>query len=240
MAMKDLGVAGDEVRASPERSLNTEPQTSPEDAGPPRLTIIGATWGGVNVTADVQGMVSTEQTVDFDMRTVHQILQPDPVPQIVKVLTVLYQYEGEGSVYLLNAQENVNFLGLMGNGDLIQIRPNANTNLVTRSMFTMPSTSATVLQKLEKPWCAENGGVEILAVTYGPQQIETPSVLEELGKFFEGRRGQIRMTSAFFKGDTWPSNKKSWSVFFRFVGSQKVQCVTGLQDGALEVPWGRF
>lgn len=81
--------------------------------------------------------------------------------------------------------------------------------------------------------------VEILAVLYGPREIEALGVLETLCNFFEGERGQIRMTNSFFKADTWPDHHKSWTVYFRFEGSGRVQVVTGMENGALEVPWSR-
>ncbi|KAK3321981.1 hypothetical protein B0H66DRAFT_553047 [Apodospora peruviana] len=189
---------------------------------PARLKIAGATWGGVNVTEDLGSMISAAETLTLDMHLIHRVLLPDPLWETVKTLTVLYQYEDQDSVQLLNTPEHV---------DPIILFPEADKN------FQAPAAS---LKTLDRPWKASSSSpVEIIAVLYGPQRIETPSVLQELAKFFEGRRGQIRMTTGFFKVDTWPGKRKSWTVYFRFVHSKKIQCVTGMENGALELPWDR-
>jgi len=43
----------------------------------------------------------------------------------------------------------------------------------------------------------------------------------------------------FFADGPVAGDGKSWAVFFRFVGSRSgvVKYVTGMEDGALEVPW---
>ncbi|KAM7184554.1 hypothetical protein V8F20_012164 [Naviculisporaceae sp. PSN 640] len=186
---------------------------------PARLKIAGATWGGVNVTEDVRAMISASETLALDMHTIHRVLVPDPLHGTVKTLTVLYQYEDQDDVHLLNTTEHV---------APIIIFPAAHEH------------GPASLKTIDRPWKASPySSVEIIAVLYGPKRIETPSVLEELSKFFEGRRGQIRMTNSYFKADTWPGKKKSWTVYFRFTQSKKIQCVTGLEDGALELPWSR-
>ncbi|KAK7737800.1 hypothetical protein SLS53_006420 [Cytospora paraplurivora] len=200
-------------------------------AGPPRLRILGATWGGVQVTQDIQDMVSATQTVALDMRSIHNVLQPDPAYGTVKTLSVLYTYEGHDETHLINLSEQ-HRLPLE----------------ISATAHECPDGSREKhrIKTLEQPFWrtmrnrGEGGEVELLAVLYGPVRIERPSVLEELGKFFEGRRGQIRMTNLFFKEDTWPDHRKSWAVYFRFVGSDRIQVVTGMEDGALEIPWSRY
>lgn len=217
----------DEKPKPPQLPLNTKPPVlrgpppryDSKPAGPPRLSIIGATWGGVVVTPDIQAMITASQTLTFDMKTMAMILQPDPAFGVVKMLTVLYQYEGQDTPWLLNVSEENRF-----------------PINVTETAHQIGTNH---IQAVGYPWKEEEAGVEILAVTYGPQRIYTPSVLQELTKFLEGQRGQIRMTNAFFKVDTWHNRKKSWTVFFRFTGSHRVQCVCGLEDGALELPWTR-
>ncbi|KAM7211596.1 hypothetical protein V8F06_013013 [Rhypophila decipiens] len=187
---------------------------------PARLKIAGATWGGVNVTEDVRAMISASETLVLDMHTVHRVLVPDPIFGTIKTLTVLYQYEDQDDIHLLNTAEHVFPITLF---------PAAHKYGGSASLMTV-----------DRPWRASPySSVEIIAVLYGPKRIETPSVLDELSKFFEGMRGQIRMTNSFFKADTWPGHKKSWTVYFRFTQSKRIQCVTGLEDGALELPWSR-
>ena len=225
-------------QAPPRPQVAQLPQRDPppysRPAGPPRLRILGATWGGVQVTEDIQSMVSATETVTLDMRTLSRLLQPDPVFGTVKTLSVLYTYEqgdqgGQGGdICLVSISEQEQFP--------VEI-------CATAQRFATRSYS---IRTLKPPfWRAAkhdggDGEVEILAALYGPQRIETPRVLEELGKFFEGRRGQIRMTNSFFKADTWPDHRKSWTIYFRFVGSDRIQVVTGMEDGALEVPWSRY
>jgi len=187
---------------------------------PARLYVVGATWGGVNVTEDIRSMVSASETLILDMHTIWRILLPDPMHGTTKTLTVLYQYEDSDRIHLINTTEYVT---------PIIVFPTAHEHGAPASLKT-----------LDRSWKASPySPVEIIAVLYGPQRIETPSVLQELSKFFEGRRGQIRMTNSFFKVDAWPGRKKSWTVYFRFTQSKRIQCVTGLEDGALELPWSR-
>ncbi|ROW17777.1 hypothetical protein VPNG_00623 [Cytospora leucostoma] len=200
-------------------------------AGPPRLRILGATWGGVQVTQDIRDMVSATQTMTLDMGSIHNVLKPDPAYGTVKTLSVLYTYEGHDDIYLVNLSEK-HRLPLE----------------ISATAHECPDESRQKyrIKTLEQPfWRAMRYGgegveVELLAVLYGPVRIERPSVLEELSKFFEGRRGQIRMTNSFFKEDTWPDHRKSWAVYFRFVGSDRIQVVTGMEDCALEIPWSRY
>ncbi|KAH8682136.1 hypothetical protein BX600DRAFT_505753 [Xylariales sp. PMI_506] len=218
-----------------------------------RLQVLGATWGGVNVTIDVRDMVSAQQSLDFDMATVYKILQPDPAPGTTKMLTVLYRYGSHGDLCLLNVSEDSRVR-------TFTISPHAHDFVAVVERLTPRTQSRRRQQQRQDQgqdqdpdqlvppppyqpsyFRSESGAVEILAVTYGNRRIETPSVLRELGLFFEGRRGQIRMTNYFFKIDPWEGHRKTWSVFFRFVGlgPEVVQCVTGPEDGALEVPWVR-
>ncbi|KAK3690112.1 hypothetical protein B0T22DRAFT_463015 [Podospora appendiculata] len=191
---------------------------------PPRLTVVGATWGGINVIRDIEAMRSASAEIDLDMCTLHRVLVPDPAYGVVKTLTLLYHYDGDDTMHLLNATEH---------GSCIKICPGAHEH----------PAHANLIADVDNTWCRQGRsgpyGVEILAVLYGPQKIETPSVLKDLARFFEGSYGQIRMTNAFFKVDPWPGVRKSWTVYFRFVGSSRIQCVTGMEDGALEEPWTR-
>ncbi|KAJ7504297.1 hypothetical protein B0H11DRAFT_1981563 [Mycena galericulata] len=206
--------------------------TDPRHAGPPRLRILGATWGGVQVTAEVQAMVTTTQTVTFDPRTVSHILQPDPCFGVVKTLSVLYAYDDQPDVYLLNmTEQHPHPVVIWSNAHQIRIEGPHQSFWTLGAQWTGSGPS-------EKEG-GSAGQVEILAVLYGPKKIETPSVLKELANFFEGRRGQIRMTNSFFKADTWLNRRKSWAVYFRFLGSERVQVVAGMEDGALEIPWSR-
>lgn len=210
--------------------LRSPPAYTPA-VGPPRLRILGAAWGGVQVTQDIQDMVSATQTVTLDMGSIHNVLKPDPAYGTVKTLSVLYTYEGHDDTYLVNLSE--------------KSRPPLEIS-ATAHECSDESRPRHRITTLGQPfWRAvrgggEGGGVELLAVLYGPARVERPSVLEELSRFFEGGRGQIRMTNLFFKEDTWPDHRKSWAVYFRFVGSDRVQVVAGMEDAALEVPWSRY
>ncbi|KAJ4381431.1 hypothetical protein N0V85_008684 [Neurospora sp. IMI 360204] len=201
---------------------------------PPQLVIIGATWGGVSVTDDIRAMVASDDSIIFDMYNLYNVLTPDPAYGTVKTLTVLYQFVGlnnNGGVHLLNVAEHT---------AVLSVRADKHTESTEQEVAEETSD---FVQTIHRPWRTGlfyNGSVEILAALYGPERIETPSVLQELAKFFEGRRGQIRMTNAFWKKDTWPGVRKSWTVYFRFADSKRIQVVTGMEDGALEVPWGRF
>ncbi|KAK4241194.1 hypothetical protein C8A03DRAFT_12532 [Achaetomium macrosporum] len=215
------------------------PRPGPSDGdGGPALHILGATWGGVTVTPDIQALVSAgSDTLTLDMRTLFRHLTPDPAPGKTKVLTVLYRFhadggddgQGEGMRLLLAPEgETPSRVALTRHATAEQLRRSVGRN----SMHVK-------LQQGVMPLGSQRGQVEILAVLYGPRRIEDPAVLRELGLFFEGRRGQIRMTNRFFGGDPWPYKQKSWTVYFRFLGSKRVQVVTGWEDGALEVPWSR-
>jgi len=190
---------------------------------PARLMVHGATWGGINVTDDVRAMVTADQQLACDMRTLWQILLPDPAPATLKALTVLYQYDDSHELHLLNAHEGIK-----------------HTMHVSKTAHEATQPGARCFAPVAGWSPAAYGAVEILSVVYGPETITTPAVLLELASFFDGKRGQIRMTNAFFKKDTWPKRKKSWTVYFRFPGSKRgVQVVTGMEGGALELPWSR-
>ncbi|KAJ6459627.1 hypothetical protein C8R45DRAFT_1030566 [Mycena sanguinolenta] len=206
-----------------------KPAQHPVEQNPPRLRIVGATWGGILVTSDVQAMVSPDQTLTVDVDTLVHVFSPDPLSNTVKILSVLYHYE--------NSHEGLCLLSISEEGPSVTIRHPAHQAAQSMGWQTRWGPA---MYPLGAPWRADPNGVEIIAVLWGGKRIETPPVLAELAKFFEGRRGQIRMTNSFFKCDPWLNHKKTWTVYFRFAGSQKVQVVTGIEDGALEVPWGRY
>ncbi|VUC32894.1 unnamed protein product [Clonostachys rosea] len=182
------------------------------------LQVIAATFGGVTVTEKIRELIQSDDSMTFRMNQMVHYLAPDPLPNWVKTLTILYRFD-DGPLSLFNATEQ--------QSGLIQI-----------SRATAPGV---VIQQLEEglkqgPFA----DVEILAVVYGKKRIQTPSVLANLARFFvEEEQGQIRMVNSFFKEDTWPNTWKSWTIFFKFTDSKRIQCVTGLENGALELPWSR-
>ena len=202
------------------------------DEGPSILRIIGATWGGVNITAEIQGLVTIDpsgkfETVNLNMHTIHTSLLPDPAVGVIKTLSILYEYSGGNcGMRLLNATQFAPQI-------TIQITPTAH-------LEENKSVPDFFIDLKDAAWRNE-GQIEIIALLYGTSRIETPSVLEEFARFFEGRRGQIRTTSSFFRRDPWFGVRKSWTVYFRLLSSRnpRVRCVTGMEDGALEVPWTR-
>ncbi|AEO67849.1 uncharacterized protein THITE_2011158, partial [Thermothielavioides terrestris NRRL 8126] len=204
---------------------------------PPALHILAATWGGVTVTPELRALARASPDparLTLDLRSLHRVLAPDPAPGTLKVLTVLYRFGG-------GPDDGPADGGGVGGGTVTLSR--FATGEQMRAQLGQRRNVLGVHVRLEEEgpaWRAgPEGQVEILAVLYGPQRIKTPEVLAELAKFFEGKRGQIRTTNAFFRTDPWPYKRKTWSVYFRFVGSTRVQVVTGWEDGALEVPWNR-
>ncbi|KAL2129105.1 hypothetical protein VTI74DRAFT_8222 [Chaetomium olivicolor] len=212
------------------------------------LQILGATWGGVTVTPDIQALVGESDALTLDMRTLWRHLTPDPAPGKTKVLTILYRFDTASSPDFPTAEaEQQQQQQLDDDGIRLLVIPETDTP--SRVTLTRHATAEQLVQgsrsrihtTLAAPWhTSPSGQVYILAVVYGPRRVESPAVLETLGMYFEGRRGQIRMNNAFFGTDPWPYKRKSWTVFFRFVGSKRVQVVTGWEDGALEVPWSRY
>lgn len=219
----------------------TGPSMVPPAAGQPRrLHILGATWGGVVVTPQIAAMVSANNEVLITMPDLQHILQPDPAYGTWKSLAVLYQFDGQEGPTLINIGEDHPTAAFCINGNLHE------TSLARGGV--LPNAPFAAVEQLPMPWRPRNTfvaaqsppAVEILAATWGPKRVTTPVVLEELGEFFEGRRGQIRMTNAFFKDDPARGMRKSWAVFFRFGPQGRVQVVTGWEGGALEVPWSRW
>jgi hypothetical protein len=198
---------------------------------PNALQILGATFGGVVVTPAIQALIiGDSDTLTLDMRTLWRSLEPDPAPSKIKTLTVLYRFDDDPEL----------------DTRLLSIPEDAQPHKVTISRHASVGQNGQrrdprmLHGKLERAWRAgPQGEVDILAVVYGPKRVEAPGVLSVLANYFEGRWGQVRMTNRFFEGDTWPYHRKSWTVYFRFVGSRRVQVVTGWEDGALEVPWTR-
>ncbi|KAK4201718.1 hypothetical protein QBC40DRAFT_295451 [Triangularia verruculosa] len=229
---------------SPQNSIQEQPQ---EDAysGPPRLHILAAAWGGVTVTPTIKSLIRTSpppphgvgcQILQLEMRNMHSLLQPDPASGTYKVLSLVYRYDGDEYPTVLNLPENIQ-------PSLVTIAKPSPSSQLSGANHGNGGYRATISQ----PWrsiasSSSSSGpkVEILAVFYGKKRIEHPAVLEELANYFEGRTRQIRMTNAFFRGDPWPYTIKSWTVYFRFVGSRAgVQVVTGWENQALEQPWTR-
>jgi hypothetical protein len=198
---------------------------------PNALQILGATFGGVTVTPDIQKLVGDSDRLTLDLRALHVTLRPDPAPGKVKVLTILYRFDDDPDldVRLLTVTEDAN-----------PAQVTISRHATAQQLAAQRGSDKFFHGVLERPWRAgASGQVDILAVIFGPKRVEAPAVLSVLANHFEGRWGQVRMTNAFFGRDPWPYKRKSWTVYFRFVGSQRVQVVTGWEDGALEVPWSR-
>jgi hypothetical protein len=200
---------------------------------PNALQILGATFGGIVVTPAIQALIiGDSDSLTLDLRTLWRSLEPDPAPGKTKLLTVLYRFDDDAEL----------------DTRLLSVPEDAQPSKVTISRHAFVGQQAQqqrrdprmLHEKLERAWRAgPKGEVDILAVVYGPKRVEAPATLSVLANYFEGRWGQVRMTNKFFGGDTWPYQRKSWTVYFRFVGSPRVQVVTGWEDGALEVPWTR-
>ncbi|KAK4124330.1 hypothetical protein N657DRAFT_644554 [Parathielavia appendiculata] len=214
---------------------------------PNALQILGATWGGVTVTPDIQKLVGTSDKLTLDMRTLHRHLHPDPAPGKTKVLTILYRFQDDDSDSDLDNQFRLFSAAETAQPPKLTIARHAHASIQNSSTHSGGENGHGGRNRffyhetLPRPWRAgPQGQVDILAVMYGPARIETPSVLSVLSNYFEGRWGQVRMNNAFFGTDPWPYERKTWAVYFRFVnGSRRVQVVTGWEDGALEVPWTR-
>ena len=69
---------------SPPYTESAIPSASYKAPSPLRLHILAATWGGINVTSDIQGLIEVDpKTSDFErlklnMDTIHTQLLPDP------------------------------------------------------------------------------------------------------------------------------------------------------------------
>lgn len=190
----------------------------------PLLEVIGATFGGITVVEKIRELCQPDGTMRLDMSQMVHYLAPDPLPKSNKSFTMLYRFRDDDTLFLVHATEK---------HAPIHISRDVN-----------PATSRGVIEPLEATFKTNQyNDVEIVAVLYGRKRIQTPSVLTELARFFSAtgfeHQSQIRAVNSFFREDTWPRTKKSWTVYFRFAGSERIHCVTGLENGALEVPWGR-
>ena len=208
---------------------------------PNALQILGATFGGVVVTPDIQKLVGDSDRLSLDLRTLNVTLRPDPAPGQLKVLTILYRFDDDDPAQGNDARLMVVAEDAGPASRVIRIDRHMTGQQQARERAGLRAGGERYFHGvLERPWRAGAGGeVDILAVVFGPKRVEEPAVLSVLSNHFEGRWGQVRMTNGFFGKDPWPYKRKSWTVYFRFVGSQKVQVVTGWEDGALEVPWSR-
>ncbi|EAQ83095.1 hypothetical protein CHGG_10913 [Chaetomium globosum CBS 148.51] len=64
---------------------------------PNALQILGATFGGVVVTPDLQKLVGDSDRLTLDLRTLNVTLRPDPAPGHLKVLTILYRFDDDAA-----------------------------------------------------------------------------------------------------------------------------------------------
>ncbi|KAK3291905.1 uncharacterized protein B0H64DRAFT_426916 [Chaetomium fimeti] len=62
---------------------------------PNAIQILGATFGGVVVTPEIQKLVGDTDRLALDLRTLNATLGPDPAPGKVKVLTILYRFDDD-------------------------------------------------------------------------------------------------------------------------------------------------
>ncbi|KAK4229205.1 hypothetical protein QBC38DRAFT_359969 [Podospora fimiseda] len=197
----------------------------------PKLRILAATWGGAIITPSLRDMIEpATQSLTLNISTLYAILQPDPAPNRRKILTLAYQFgqEKEEQIHILNLPEP--------DPTSYHDRPPEDL-VITISPDTLPHLNAVT----GGIWSDDSGKIEILGVFYGPKRIQNQSVMEQLGGYFSGRIWQIRgIGNAFFGEDPWLFTQKSWTVYFRFLGSNKgVQVVTGWEGAVLERPWGR-
>jgi hypothetical protein len=233
----------------PLREKHQEPSPTLPPNHTRRLHILAATWGGITITPLLASMISSQQELPIDLATLGDVIRPDPAFGKTKTLAVVYQLDGqEGpALVLVNEQYPVARKFVVSKdtleGRLAQAHRNGTVPPAVTFLpvpFSVPPTSTTAA-----PYGVNAGAaaplpppVQILAATYGPKHIDTPAVLRELADFFDGRNvHQIRMGNGFFREDPLRGQRKEWSVFFRFGYEGRVQCVTGWEDGALEVPW---
>ncbi|QKX61261.1 uncharacterized protein TRUGW13939_08409 [Talaromyces rugulosus] len=122
---------------------------------PPYLNIVGANWGGLDITATLQTRTSREQTLDIDTEKVYKIASPDPWPNYPKTISLLYQYD-HSSLELLVVGEAAG---------IVTVRPYAATHRSSR--WTLDLT------------LGEN--TKILAIIWGLQPIQqTPGLQRAL------------------------------------------------------------
>ncbi|KAK4224073.1 hypothetical protein QBC38DRAFT_424170 [Podospora fimiseda] len=220
----------------------TSPQPPLTPLGPPKLHILSATWGGVLVTPEIQLLIkesnSEPPSLSLNMHTIHTKLIPDPGIGVVKSLSLLYQYSDSLDIHLLNIPQFAPQIShTINHNDHFS---DSTSTKKKKIPCGLPQVSFASVNSTA--WKDPQGKVEILAVVYGMVKVENPSVLEEMGRFFRGERGQIRTTAEFFRASSvqaFVGPKNTWTVWFRLLGDGvggKVRCVTGWGDGALEVP----
>ncbi|TLS27401.1 hypothetical protein PpBr36_03989 [Pyricularia pennisetigena] len=196
-----------------------EPATPP----PPQLQILGASWAGKDVTATLAGRVKDNKLV-INMHNIHTILG-DPMPYKYKILTGLYRYgdRGEERLFIISEQ-----LPLFSSSVFV-ISPPKDSHASNRLSIPVANNV----------WQDPGGGFEIVAVTYGPRHVRNEAVLADFADYFAGRKGRMVPDNAFFRGDPWPGQDKTWTVFVRFAGSRRrITTVAGLEGKGLESPWG--
>ncbi|EHA48077.1 hypothetical protein MGG_09798 [Pyricularia oryzae 70-15] len=195
-----------------------EPATPP----PPQLQIMGASWAGKDVTATLASRVKDNKLV-INMHNIHTILG-DPMPYKYKILTGLYRYgdRGEERLFIISEQ-----LPLFSSSVFVISPPKDNH----------PSNRLSI-PVANNVWQDPSGGFEIVAVTYGPRHVRNEAVLADFADYFAGRKGRMVPDNGFFRGDPWPGQDKTWTVFVRFAGSGRgITTVAGLEGRGLENPW---
>jgi hypothetical protein len=143
--------------------IKSEKQPTQSSVAPAKgLQVIAATFGGVVVTEKIRELIQDDDSMIFKMNQMVHYLAPDPLPNWVKTLTMLYRFD-DGPLCLFNATEQ-------------------HSGSVQISRATAPTM---VIQQLEAGLKqGPHADVDILAVVYGKKRIQTPSVLADLARFF--------------------------------------------------------
>ncbi|KEF58340.1 uncharacterized protein A1O9_06266 [Exophiala aquamarina CBS 119918] len=155
-----------------------------------KLKIIGATYGGRQVTADVRRHVKDDQTVLLDSTRFTTDLIPDPIPGQPKVFTLFYEYEGQDKA-LLKMKDS-----------------SGSITLTSDSQFTDLVRITTI-----KEGKTRLGGETIIyAVIYGDEIFTSTDVYNKIWDMDQGRKWKIDNES--FGKDPWPRVVKTGTLYY--------------------------
>ncbi|KAH7118724.1 hypothetical protein B0J11DRAFT_508827 [Dendryphion nanum] len=200
----------------PVQSPTPTPTPIPEQ--PPTrdaLRIIGASYGGKDVTADFRRLI-TGQTWDINTGTMGGLT--DPWPGHAKSFSVLYSYPDVPDAYgVLTAGTGMEYASVSITPNKFKQALALGEALDKTGAKPGPFSTLAIEHNSVAGWHKRRDGLRILAVIWGPEQIFDVMVLEDIHQtIIHGY--PIDLTTLGLFPDTWRGAVKTCTIFYQYIG----------------------